>query len=187
LLASSVLAAGEDQDRPRLKISVSPTDVNARTAKLAKGEVVELHLFAEGPRVRGVDFGIKLEGGEFLGFVPNFEDRVWQPLMVEALYPGTICQAGKDCYPSPCRLGKILVRVTKPGEVIIADVIPSTHQQHALVMNCDYSTTNGLMAYPAAVNAAAPDPHPVDGVELVSPGWPQDPETEEGAPADSTR
>ncbi len=187
LLASSALAA--DDDRPRIKISLSRDDQNVRTAKLAKGEIVEFHLFAEGPMIRGVDFGVKLDGGEFLGFVPNFDDRTWQPLLIPNPYPGTICQAGMECYSSPCRLGKLIVRVTKAGEEIVADVIPSMHQQHALVMNCDYSTTNGLTAYPAAVNTAPPEPHPVDGVELVSKGWPD--AAEDGPtttmPPDSTR
>jgi hypothetical protein len=190
LLASTALAA--EDDRPRIKVSLSPVDPNVRTGKLAKGEVIEFHLFAEGPKIRGVDFGMKVDGGEFLGFVPNCDDRTWQTLLIPNPYPGTICQAGMECYSSPCRLGKLIVRATKAGEKITADVIPSVHQQHALVMNCDYSTTNGLMGYPAAVNTAAPEPHPVDGVELVSKGWPQDDEESASAPpasapADTTR
>ncbi len=165
--------------------------MDLRSAKAAKGDLVEFHLFAEGPRIRGVDFGVKIDGGEFIGFVPNFDDRTWQPLLIPDPYPGTICQAGMECYASPCRLGKLLVRVTKPGEKIVADVIPSVYQQHALVMNCDYSTTNGLLAFPAAVNTAAPESHTVDGVEYVFQGFPPDDEEHHdhgpsGAPADST-
>jgi hypothetical protein len=83
----------------------------------------------------------------------------------------------------------VLVRVKKPGEKITVDVMPSAYQQHALVMGCDYSTENGLFAYPAAVNASAPAPHRVDGVVLESKGWPLVSAEEDGESAlpDSTR
>src|ERR1700752_4631773 len=95
-------AADDAGDRPRLKISLSRDDMNVTSAKRAKGDLVEFHLFVEGPRVRGVDFGVRIDGGEFVGYVPNFDDRTWQPLLIPDPYPGTICQAGMDCYASPC-------------------------------------------------------------------------------------
>ncbi len=182
-----------DSSRPRIKVSLARDNPDLRTAKPAKGELVEFFVFVEGPQIRGVDFGMKIEGGEFLGFLPNFEDRAWSPLLIPDPYPGTICQAGTECYSSPCYVGKILVRVKSPKEKVVAEVTPSAFKQHALVLNCDYSTTNGLFAYPAAINAPAPAPHPVDGVEFVSQGFPDAHLTEEevdakfSAPADTSR
>lgn len=173
LLAGAAAVAQEvDPARPRVKVSLSREDADLHSLKRTKGELVEFHVFVEGPMIRGVDFGMKVEGGEFIGFLPNFEDRAWSPLLIPDPYPGTICQAGTECYASPCYLGKLLVRVADPKEKVVATVIPSTFKQHALVLNCDYSTTNGLYAYPAALNAPAPAPHNVDGVEYVSKGYP---------------
>lgn len=173
LLAATAFAAETDETtRPKVKVSLARENPDLHSAKRTKGEFVEFFLFLEGGMVRGVDFGLRLEGGEFIGYLPNFEDRAWTPLLIPDPYPGTICQAGTDCYSSPCYLGKILVRMKKPGEKITVEVMPSAFKQHALILNCDYSTTNGLRGYPAAVNAPAPEPSDVDGVEFVSQGWP---------------
>ena len=88
--------------------------------------------------------------------------------------------------------GRLLVRATKPNEKIIVDVIPSKYTRHAFVLNCDYSTTNGLHVFPAGFNTDAPAPHDVDGEEYLSKGWPDanpvphDDHTHD-APADSSQ
>lgn len=175
LLAFALPSFAQDaaNERPRIKVSLSRDNMELRTMKKSKGELVEFFLFHEGGKIRGVDFGLNLKGGEFIGFLPNFEDRAWSPLLVPDPYPGTICQAGTECYDSPCYLGKVLVRMKKPNEKIVCEVAPSAFKQHALVLNCDYSTTNGITAYPAALNAPAPEPHTVDGEDFLSKGWPE--------------
>ena len=169
--ASSSAQAGV-QTRPLVKISLAKDNPDVQTMKRSKGELVEFFLFVDGPSIRGVDLGVEIQGGEFIGYIPNWEIGAWTPLQVPNPYPGSIGQAGNECFSSPCMFGRLLVRATKPNEKITVDVIPSKYTRHAFVLNCDYSTTNGLHVFPAGFNTDAPAPHDVDGEEYLSKGWP---------------
>ena len=178
------------QTRPLVKVSLAKDNPDLQTLKRSKGELVEFYLFVDGPSIRGVDLGVDIQGGEFVGYIPNWEIGAWTPLQVPNPYPGSVGQAGSDCFNSPCLFGRVLVRATKPNEKITVDVIPSKYTRHAFVLNCDYSTTNGLHVFPAGFNTDAPTPHDVDGEEYLSKGRPDadvphDPFPD--APADSSQ
>jgi hypothetical protein len=179
------------QTRPFVKVSLAKDNPNVHTLKRSKGDLVEFYLFVEGPAIRGVDLGVDVQGGEFVGYIPNWEMAAWTPLQVPNPYPGSIGQATGECLSSPCMFGRILVRATNPNEKITVDVIPSKMTRHAFVMNCDLSTTNGLHVFPAGFNTDAPAPHDVDGEEYVSKGWPEEADRAthdhtHDAPADTT-
>jgi hypothetical protein len=187
---TSLAQAGVVQMRPQVKVSLAKDNPDVQTLKRSKGELVEFYLFVDGPAVRGVDLGVEIQGGEFIGYIPNWEIGAWTPMQVPNPYPGSIGQAGGECFNSPCMFGRVLVRA-KPNEKITVDVIPSKYTRHAFVLNCDFSTTNGLHVFPAGFNTAAPAPHDVDGEEYLSRGWPDAAglgmDSAEDAPADSTQ
>ena len=170
---TSLAQVGVVQMRPQVKVSLAKDNPNVQTLKRSKGELVEFYLFVEGPAVRGVDLGVEIQGGEFIGYIPNWEIGAWTPMQVANPYPGSIGQAGGECFNSPCMFGRVLVRASKPNEKITVDVIPSKFTRHAFVLNCDFSTTNGLHVFGAGFNTAAPAPHDVDGEEYLSRGWPE--------------
>jgi len=190
-LGGSAAAQEVSGPRPSVKVSLAKDNPDLQSMKRSKGELVEFFLFVEGPAIRGVDLGVEIEGGEFIGYIPNWEIGAWTPLQVPNPYPGSIGQAGGECFSSPCLFGRVLVRATKPNEKITVDVIPSKFTRHAYVLNCDYSTTNGLHVFPAGFNTDAPAPHDVDGEEYISRGWPNahllggEEEHTHDAPADS--
>ena len=155
-----------------VKVSMSPDDPDVPFAYVERGDLAEFHVFVEGGPLTGVEFGLSLTGGELIGYLIA-TDWAWIALPVPRPYPGTIVQAvaGNDCLGSPVYLGRLLVRLTEDGEPITVDVIPSEVNDHAFIVRCDLSTSNGIYAFPAAANVESPEPHEVHGKILVQEGW----------------
>jgi hypothetical protein len=146
---------------PAVKISLSAEDPDVHTQEHSGMEPVVFHVFVDGLSLRAAEFGLVVSGGEFLEFNIDTQ-KVWVPLPVPDPYPGTIAQAGIDCYEPPVYFGKLIVRPTQSGERIVVDAIPSERDQQAVFQLCDFDATNGFMAFPAAVNSRPPPPHEVE-------------------------
>lgn len=160
LLAIPVAAAGGE---PQVKISLSREDPNVRTGEATSGEPVEFHVWVDGPILRGAEFGLAIEGAEFLSFNTPRE-KGWLVLPIPNGPPRTISQVVPgDCANPPVLFGTLTVQPDEAGKPIIVDVIPSAQSNFALVLLCDNTPFNGLQVFPAGVNAPSEElkPHRV--------------------------
>ncbi len=191
VLASAALAAiclllgsATAPAMPAVKISLSPEDPDVHTQEHSGTEPVVFHVFVDGISLRAAEFGLVVRGGEFLEF--NIDtSKVWIPLPVPDPYPGTIAQAGIDCYDPPVHFGKLIVQPTESGERIVVDAIPSERDEQALFQLCDFGATNGFMAFPAAVNGRPPPPHEVEAPKPYVGSKPLPPEAGPQLPSHS--
>lgn len=157
-LALAVLVSGpafgqEDAERFSIRISLSADDPEMQTGTHEGTDLLDFWVFADGDRSRGGEFGLALSGGTCVSFIPD-TDLPWVSLPMVRPYPGTIAQvtAGADCYEPPLRFGKLTVKPSVPGGRILVDVIPSERAQDITVVDCDFLSTNVLLAHPAVVN-----------------------------------
>ena len=133
-----------------------------QTASFEHGNEVDFHVFVDGGNSRGAEFGVSIEGGEFVSYLIDTQ-RAWVALPLPDPYPGTIAQAGVDCYPSPVHLGVIRVRPDEPGGRVNLLITPSERNAQAVVLNCDYTASYGFRAYPASINGEPKRSHRVRG------------------------
>jgi hypothetical protein len=175
LSLAGLLAGTAPAAEPTVKISLSAQDPDEGLATHATTDVLEFWVFVDDVPNRGGEFGLVLEGGTCLGFIPD-PDEPWIVLPMVRPYPGTIAQAraGDDCPDPPVCFGKLLVKPATAGGRVIVDVIPSERAQEVTLLNCDYSATNWFTAFPAVVNgngSTDPVPHlvsrPSDPLQLV--------------------
>jgi hypothetical protein len=145
----------------QVKVSLSSEDPDVRTAKTNAKEI-DFFLFIDGEPTRGGEFGIAIDGGELVRYMINPE-RAWVAMPLENPYPGTVAQAGTQCYESPALLGTMTVRPTEPGGRVSLDVIPSARNGAATIIRCDNTGTPGFRGFPAAANGEAVAPHAVAG------------------------
>jgi len=146
---------------PTVKISLSAEDPNVHAREHSDTEPITFYVFVDGMSLRAAEFGLEIQGGEFVEFLIDTK-KPWIPLPIPDPYPGTIAQAGIDCYEPPVYFGRLIVQPTQAGEKIVVDAIPSERDEQALFQMCDFDATNGFVAYPAAVNSKPPPPHEVE-------------------------
>jgi hypothetical protein len=164
-------AASEPASGPSVKVSLSMDDADLHTIQ-SKSEVVEFFIFLDGQVVRGFEFGMTIEGGELMGYVVD-TTKPWATLPLGG-YPGTMIQAaaGDNCFEPPAYAGKLLVKPHKPGGPVVVDVMPSSQNEIATLLNCDMSADYVFRAYPAAVNTKPPKDHEVRGIADESVSYP---------------
>jgi hypothetical protein len=151
-------------------------------------DVLEFHVFMEGPSpVRGIDYGLTIEGGEFVAYTVAM-DRGWVTLPIPNAFPGSIGQvlSGPDCPGGPIRVGKVLVRPDEPGGVVTVDATRSAWSSNATLIDCDNRAIQGFVAFPARVNGRPDPPHVVWG-KRGPPRAQEDPDTSraEASPSSS--
>jgi len=158
-------SADEPAPASEVAVRVSLSKDDPRVQSLARTVephgFVEFYLFVEGQSLTGGEFGLTIEGGEFLAYVID-TSKPWLPMPLTDPYPGTISQvrAGKNCYESPVYFGRILVRPDEPDGRVDVRVIPSDQQQHAVMLGCVANEpTNGFRAYPATLNGDPLEPY----------------------------
>ena len=144
-----------------VKVSLSAEDPDVNTLE-TDAETVDFFLFIDGKDTRGGEFGIAIEGGEFVQYVLD-TGNAWIVWPMANPYPGTIAQVGNDCYEAPVLLGKMTVRPAEPGGAVSLDVIPSMRAQDATMIHCDETGAYTFRAYPASVNCEPGEPHAVVG------------------------
>jgi len=163
------------EDQFSVKVSLSHDDPDLAVVESSDAPLLEFFVFADGGPLRGGEFGLHLEGGQCVTFIPD-PDTGWMVLPVIRGYPGTISQAitGEDCQPSPICFGKLLVTPSAPGARVVVDVKPSERAGDAAIINCDHGSANWFYAFPAVVNPGS-EPPPAPHV-VVRPENPPDPE-----------
>jgi hypothetical protein len=142
-----------------VKVSLSRKDPNVSVGENNGTDPIEFYVFEDGAPTRGGEFGLSLEGGECIGFVPD-PDLPWISLPMMHPYPGTIAQAiaGDKCQDPPVCFGKLLVKPSKAGGRIVVDLIPSIRAKDAALLACDLSATNWFIGYPAVLNKGSEEP-----------------------------
>jgi hypothetical protein len=170
-VASAAAAQTAEPAEPTysVKVSLSPDDPDVHTATRSGNEYVEFYLFVDGGPTRGAEFGIDVDGGQFLGYILDDAEFGWVPLPIPHPYPGTVAQAvaRSECADPPLCFGRMLVKPDRPGGRVTLEVTPSRRAGLAAILHCDMKTTSGFMAYPAALNGDPPPPH-----EVVATGVP---------------
>jgi hypothetical protein len=179
LLVATLLAvpAAALAAEPQVKISLSSEDPDVHAGESDAGDMLEFHVWADGPMVRGGEFGLVIEGAEFLEF-QRPPAAPWLVMPIPNGPPGTISQAiAGDCATSPVLFGTLRVKPDEAGGPVLVDVMPSEYSEYALILACDSSPLNGLRVFPAGVNISPEDvkPHRVVG-EPASGGPVQGPE-----------
>jgi hypothetical protein len=162
-LLAVLIASEAPEPEASVKISLSRTDPNASSGVHATTDLIEFFVFADGMSNRGGEFGLVLEGGQCLGFLPD-EETAWVVLPGVRPYPGTISQAvvGEDCPEPPLCYGRMFVKPSEAGKRIVVDVIPSERSQDVAILRCDNNTVGTIMVHPAVVNGGQdtdPTPH----------------------------
>lgn len=145
----------------QVKVSLSREDPDVRTMETGADEI-DFYLFIDGERTRGGEFGIVIDGGEFVRYSMDVE-RAWVTFPLVNPYPGTVTQAGTECYDTPVFLGTMTVKPREPGGRVSLDVVPSARDTQATIIRCDNSGTPGLRGFPAAANGEPVAPHAVAG------------------------
>lgn len=172
-VATVAAAQAADSTEPTysVKVSLSPDDPDVHTGTHPGDDYVEFYLFVDGGPTRGAEFGIQVEGGQFLGYILDDDEFGWVPLPMPRPYPGTVAQAvaRSECADPPLCFGRMLVKPDRPGGQVTLDVTPSRRAGLAAILHCNMKTSSGFLAYPAALNG---DPPPVH--EVVATGVPAD-------------
>jgi hypothetical protein len=161
-----------------VKVSLSAEDPDVQMLE-TDAETVDFFLFIDGEDTRGGEFGIAIDGGELVHYLIDTE-RPWIALPMANPYPGTIAQAGTQCYEAPALLGKMTVRPSEPGGYVSLDVIPSARAEQATMIQCDETGAYGFRGFPAAVNGDPVKPHSVMGDNAPSPPSPGDHDHDHG-------
>ncbi|MEZ5065072.1 MAG: hypothetical protein R3B81_10070 [bacterium] len=168
---------------PAVKISCSPVDPNATTADLPEDETLSFYVFTDGVDTMGGEFGLKVDGAEFVRFeLPN---SFWMSMPSPVGAPGTIAQVHVgDCPEGPNFWGTLIVRPKTPGDRVVVDVIASTRANYALLLDCANAPIDGFRAFPAVANSGGKRemPHWVEGEKTAS-GEPEDPAIPKGEPS----
>ncbi|GJM45241.1 MAG: hypothetical protein DHS20C21_20830 [Gemmatimonadota bacterium] len=136
-----------------VKVSTSRDDANLQhTDSKAEGDL-EFFVFVDGGMTRGGEFGLAIDGAEFVSFLIDTE-QAWMTLPMANPYPGTIAQAiaGPYCSDAPTYFGKLTVTPNERGGRVVVDVIPSLRSDQAVLLNCDNEPIAQLRAFPATVN-----------------------------------
>jgi hypothetical protein len=146
-----------------VRVSLAKDDPNVQTAQRAveTNGFVEFFVFVEGQSATGGEFGLTIEGADFIAYVID-TSKPWLAMPLTDPYPGTISQvrAGPACYDPPIYFGRVLVRPHEPNGRVDVRVIPSELQQHAVILGCVANEpTNGFRAYPATLNGDAIEPY----------------------------
>ena len=187
LVAGALAPSAFAQEPLSVRISLSREDPTLHVGRHEGTGPVAFYVFTDGARNRGGEFGLRVEGGECLGFIIDPE-APWIPLPMIRPYPGTIAQvtAGEDCHEAPLCLGQLLVTPSREGGRVLVDVIPSERASEVTILGCDYGATSWFVAYPAVVNGdedSPAEPHmvsrPSDPLQLL----PEDVVPDRGADA----
>lgn len=162
LAAGSVVAAPAPEDiAVRVSLSKDDPHMQTSTRTVETNGFVEFFVFVEGQSATGGEFGLTIDGADFIAYVID-TSKPWLAMPLTDPYPGTIAQvrAGPNCFDPPIYFGRVLVRPHEPNGRVDVRVIPSELQQHAVVLGCVANEpTNGFRAYPATLNGDAIEPY----------------------------
>ncbi|MGH2571390.1 MAG: hypothetical protein ACRDGR_09200, partial [bacterium] len=87
----------------QVKVSLSREDPDVQTMETGADEI-DFYVFIDGERTRGGEFGIVIDGGKFVRYSMDVE-HAWVTFPLVNPYPGTVTQAGTECYDTPVLLG----------------------------------------------------------------------------------
>lgn len=157
-----------------VKVSLSADDPNVH-AMDTDADLINFYVWIDGQDAAGAEFGLALEGADCLNFVVATDPlQNWITLPIGDPYPGTIAQilTGRNCVEPPLFLGHVIAKPHEPGGKVTVDVIPSLRAAHASVVNCDYTTKDGVMTYSAIANGGdeLPQSYYVEGEPMLGTG-----------------
>lgn len=175
--ATTAEASAPAESAVKVSLSAENPDVQAMDSD---ADLIDFYVWIDGQAAAGAEFGLALEGAECQDFVMAHDDRHhWMALPMSDPYPGTIAQilTGKQCAEAPVCLGRLVAKPNTPGGKVTVDVIPSLRAAHASLVNCDYTTKDGVMTYSAVANGGddAPKSYFVQGEPMTGSGSTEEP------------
>jgi hypothetical protein len=152
-----------------VRVSLDPDDPYVQSIEDESADVVTFWIWAQGREaVRGIDFGLLVDGGEFVAYsLPT--DRTWIALPLVDGYPESVGQAlvGPVCLAEPIRIGSLVVRANETGGSVGVEPTLSAWSQGAYLLDCQNRPLYSFYGYGARVNGKPSPPRFVRGDESL--------------------